>query len=91
MHAPSSSMSYLINQSQHIRHFWKFANGDNCSFGLEENLLELLKEGAMMTNVLPKTLKNGTDMVADGELVIELTSGSCMFHICRERGKEANC
>lgn len=51
----------------------------------EINSLELLKEGAMMTDVLPKALKNGTDMVTDGEFVIELASGSCMFHICRKR------
>lgn len=40
----------------------------------------------MMANVLPKALKNSTDMVADGEFVIELASGSCMFNIWRKRG-----
>lgn len=43
----------------------------------------------MMANVLPKALKNGTDMVADGKFVIELASGSCMFHICwKEEGEQ---
>lgn len=42
----------------------------------------------MMANVLPKALKNGTDMVADGEFVIELTSGSSMFYVWRKRGEK---
>lgn len=43
----------------------------------------------MMANVLPKALENGADMVTDGEFVIKLAGGSCMFHICnkREEGK----
>lgn len=44
----------------------------------------------MMANVLPKALKNGTDMVADGEFVIELTSGSSMFYVWRKRGEKKN-
>lgn len=47
--------------------------------------LELLEEGAMMANVLPKALKNGTDMVADGKFVVKLAGGSCMFHVCNKK------
>lgn len=43
--------------------------------------LELLHEGAMVSNVLPKALKNSADVIANCELVIELTGGSSMLDI----------
>lgn len=43
--------------------------------------LELLHEGAMVSYVLPKAFKNGADMIANGELVIELAGSSGMLNI----------
>lgn len=47
----------------------------------EANSLELLQEGAVVADVLPEALEDGTDVVADGEFVIELTGGTGMLHI----------
>lgn len=43
--------------------------------------LELLHEGAMVSYVLPKAFKDGADVVANGELVVELAGGSSMLNI----------
>lgn len=43
--------------------------------------LELLHEGAMVSYVLPKAFKNGADVIADGELVVELTGGSGVLNV----------
>lgn len=43
--------------------------------------LELLHKSAMVSYVLPKAFKNGADVIANGELVIELAGGSGMLDI----------
>ena len=43
--------------------------------------LELLHKGAMVSYVLPKAFKNGANMIANGELVIELAGSSSMLDI----------
>lgn len=43
--------------------------------------LELFHEGAMVSYVLPKAFKNGADVIADGELVVELTGGSGVLNV----------
>lgn len=43
--------------------------------------LELLHKGAMVSYILPKAFKNGANMIANGELVIELAGGSGMLNI----------
>lgn len=45
------------------------------------NSLKFLQEGSVMCNVLPKTLEDGADVVADGELVVELAGGAGVLHI----------
>lgn len=47
--------------------------------------LELLHEGAMVSYVLPKALKNSANVIANGELVIELAGGSGMLDIYGEK------
>lgn len=43
--------------------------------------LELLHKGAMVSYVLPKAFKNGANVVANRELVIELAGSSSMLNI----------
>lgn len=43
--------------------------------------LELLHEGAMVSYVLPKAFKNRANVIADGELVIELAGSAGMLNI----------
>lgn len=43
--------------------------------------LELLHEGAMVSYVLPKAFKNGANVIANGELVVEFTGGSGVLNI----------
>lgn len=45
--------------------------------------LELFHKCPMVSYVLPEAFENGADVVADCKLVIELASGSGMFHICK--------
>lgn len=44
--------------------------------------LELLHKGAMVSYVLPKAFKDGADVIANGELVIELTGGAGVLNVC---------
>lgn len=46
-----------------------------------QDSLELLHEGTVVSYVLPEAFKNGADVVADGELVIELAGRSSMLDI----------
>lgn len=43
--------------------------------------LELFHKGTMVGYILPEALENGTNVVADCKLVIELARGSGMFNI----------
>lgn len=43
--------------------------------------LELLHKGAVVSYVLPKAFKNGANVIANGELVIELAGSSSMLNI----------
>lgn len=43
--------------------------------------LELLHEGTVVSYVLPKAFKNGANVIANGELVIELAGRSGMLDI----------
>lgn len=45
--------------------------------------LELLHKCTMVSYILPEAFENGADVVADCKLVVELASGSSVFHICR--------
>lgn len=49
--------------------------------------LELFHKGAMVSYVLPKAFKNGANVIANGELVIELAGGSSMLNIYRRKTK----
>lgn len=55
-----------------------------CTTGTAETTsysLELFHKCTMVSYVLPEAFENGADVVADCKLVIELASGSGMFHI----------
>lgn len=43
--------------------------------------LELLHKGAVVSYVLPKAFKNGANMIANGELVVELTGGAGVLNV----------
>ena len=45
------------------------------------SVLELLQEGPVVAGVLPQALEDGADVIADGELVVELAGGARVLHI----------
>lgn len=68
---------------------WKdFSSHPTCVIAREQAVttgarysLELLHEGAMVSYVLPKAFKNGANVIANGELVVEFTGGSGVLNI----------
>ena len=52
------------------------------------HLLELLQECAVVAHVLPEALEDGADVVADGELIVELAGGTGVLHICGKEGTQ---
>lgn len=56
------------------------ARGQAVTLGAQYSL-ELLHEGAVVSYVLPKAFKDGANVVANGELVIELAGRSGMLDI----------
>jgi hypothetical protein len=63
-----------------LQYYLGFAREQAVTSGAQYSL-ELLHKGAMVSYVLPEALKNGANVIANGEFVIELTGGSGMFNI----------
>lgn len=49
------------------------------------HLLGFGDESLSVPSIIPQALEDYTDVVADGELIVELTAGACRLHHCNAR------